>query len=86
LPDRADGFGFPAFLWGLSALPAQPAQPVQLNACSQKFDAYLTGMKSLLPLFHRGGILVFLISSGRSLFIRGEISVAFISLGWSLFH
>ena len=28
-----------------------PAQPVQLNLCCP----YLTGMKSLLPLFHRGG-------------------------------
>jgi hypothetical protein len=30
------------------------AQPVQLNAYSQKFRAYLTGVKSLSHLFHRG--------------------------------
>ena len=32
-----------------------PAQPVQLNALFYKFGAYLTGMKSPLHLFHRGG-------------------------------
>jgi hypothetical protein len=39
-----------------------PAQPVPLNACSMKYGAYLTGMKSLLYLFHPGGSIYCIIS------------------------
>ena len=59
--------------------PAQPVQPVQLNASSQELLAYLTGMESLLPLFHRDEILDAFISSGRSGFNQGAADLTGVS-------